>query len=257
MKNSETQKARLNYNGEPLKDNEVLVLMPFFEEDRVNITNPNSIVTVQTSGGPVVAVLKAVPKEFASIARSQFNRYARDEKPVFYGRCLIPQPDGSKKPCPKKSGNNHPDCAHCPHRGEYEREMPRFVSFDELEDEYGYCPVSSPSPEEIYIKEEAEKESTVRAKSVLDKLLKASPKHCLALTLMVQNVQGKAFYEAMRLEHDAATRTMNQIREYVKENGLNRFDGFKASRSSKDSYYREEVQKQLDAVLNILMGMTK
>ena len=96
-----------------------------------------------------------------------------------------------------------------------------------------------------------------RVKSVLDKLLDASPKHCLALTLMIQNVQGEAFYEAMQLGHDAATRTMNQIREYVKENGLNRFDGFKASRSSKDSYYREEMQKQLDAVLNILMGMTK
>ncbi len=34
-------------------------------------------------------------------------------------------------------------------------------------------------------------------------------KHCLALTLMVQNVQG----EAMQLGHDAATRTMNQIRD--------------------------------------------
>ena len=257
MKNTETSKTRRNYNNEPLKDNEVLVLVPFFEEDRINITNPDSIVTVQTAGGPVVAVLKAVPKEFASIARSQFNSYARDEKPVFYGRCLIPQPDGSKKPCPKKNGNNHPDCAHCPHRNEYEREMPRFVSIDELEDEYGYCPVSSPSPEEIYMKEESERESETRVKSVMDKLLEASPKHCLALTLMVQNVQGEAFYEAMQLGHDAATRTMNQIREYVKENGLNRFDGFKASRSSKDSYYREEVQKQLDAVLNILMGMTK
>ena len=50
---------------------------------------------------------------------------------------------------------------------------------------------------------------------------------------------------------------MNQIRDYVKENGLNHFDGFKASRSSKDSYYREEVQKQLDTVLDILMGMAK
>ena len=72
-----------------------------------------------------------------------------------------------------------------------------------------------------------------------------------------KTVQGEAFYEAMQLSHEAATRTMNQIREYVKENGLNHFDGFKASRSSKDSYYREEAQKQLDTVMDILMGMAK
>ena len=257
MTNTETQKTQLNYNNEPLKDNEVLVLMPYFEEDRINITNPDSIVTVQTAGGPIIAVLKAVPKEYASIAKSQFNSYARDEKPVFYSRCLIPQPDGSKKPCPKKNGNNHPDCAHCPHRGKYEREMPRFVSIDALEDEYGYSPVSSPSPGELYMQKEAEKESETKVKSVMDKLLEVSPKHCLALTLMVQNVQGEAFYEAMKLGHDAATRTMNQIREYVKENGLNHFDSFKASRSSKDDYYRAEAQKQLDTVLDILMGMAK
>ena len=257
MKNTETSKKQLNYNNEPLKDDEVLVLMPFYEEDRINIKNPHSIVTVQTSGGPVVAVLKAVPKEFVSIAKSQFNSYARDEKPVFYGRCLIPQPNGTKKVCPKKNGNNHPDCAHCPHRDEYEREMPKFVSIDELEDEYGYSPVSSPSPEEIYMKEEAEKESASRAASALDKLLKASPKHCLALSLMIQNIQGEEFYEAMQLGHDAATRTMNQIRGFVKVNGLNNFDGFNASRSSKDSYYREEVLKQLDTVLDILMGIAK
>jgi len=222
MANYDNNRTTLNFDGRPLREDEVLVLMPLSEEDRINITNPKSIVTVRTVGGSVPAVLKAVPKASEATARKQFNSYAREAKPVSQGRCLIPQPDGTKKVCPKKNGDNHPDCAHCPHRGEYEREMPRTVSLETLQ-EKGWDPASSCSPEDSYIKREEKKQSLQNAKDALNALLEASPKHGYALCLMVQKVKGEDFYEKMQLEHDAAAKVMNQISSYVKENGLHDF----------------------------------
>lgn len=92
------------------------------------------------------------------------------KKSIFYGRCLISWSDESKKPCPKKDSDNHSDRVHCPHRDEYERETLRFFFIDKLEDEYGYCPISFTFSEELFIKDEAEKQSTARLESILDTL---------------------------------------------------------------------------------------
>lgn len=70
----------VNYNGEPLKPNEVLVLS---HQDnlfiRTNVTNPDSIVTVTVAGVPVKAVLIAVDREFEKMAKAQFNSWQNEE----------------------------------------------------------------------------------------------------------------------------------------------------------------------------------
>ena len=254
MAKSETQRTTLNYNNEPLKDGEVLVLMRFDENERINITNPNSIVTVPTAGGYVKAVLKAVPKEFEATAKEQFNSWVRDDQPVHYGRCLIPQPDGTKKVCPKKRGDNHPDCAHCPHNGEYEREMPKMVSLEGLQ-EKGWDPASSGSPEAAYIRREEHNEAITRVVSFFERLIEISPKHALAMLLKVQNIEGKDFYDKMHLEHDAACRVLKQIDNLATGSIYSlsqiRLSDFKANRSKEDGYYLKEARAMLDTVLKM------
>ena len=69
--------------------------------------------------------------------------------PNRHSRCLVPQPDGTKKPCPKVKNGNHNSCATCPHRGEYEKEDRSTVSYEELDDE-NYAPIGcAPSAETL------------------------------------------------------------------------------------------------------------
>lgn len=71
--------TNLNYNGRPLNDNEVLV--PVHEDDLFiaeNVTNPNSIITLNLAGRSFRAVLEAVDKKDEAIARAQFNYWQND-----------------------------------------------------------------------------------------------------------------------------------------------------------------------------------
>lgn len=71
----------VNYDGRPLASNEVLVLS---YQDKLfiseNVTNPDSIVpvTIPNTGKTVTAVLMAVDRQFAGIARAQFNSWVND-----------------------------------------------------------------------------------------------------------------------------------------------------------------------------------
>lgn len=71
--------TNLNYNGEPLKPNEVLVPVNkddlFIEE---NVTNPNSIITLNVAGQSFRAVLMAVDKKDEAVARAQYNHWQND-----------------------------------------------------------------------------------------------------------------------------------------------------------------------------------
>lgn len=74
-----TAHTNLNYNGEPLKANEVLV--PVNVDDLYiaeNVTNPNSIITLNIAGQSFRAVLMAVDKKDEAIARAQFNYWQND-----------------------------------------------------------------------------------------------------------------------------------------------------------------------------------
>ena len=80
--------TKLNYNGQPLKPNEVLV--PVHEDDlfiKENVKNPDSIITMTVAGRSFRAVLKAVDKKYEATARAQFN-YWQNEELGHYGRCM-------------------------------------------------------------------------------------------------------------------------------------------------------------------------
>lgn len=74
-----TTRTNLNYNGKPLKENEVLVPVNvddlYIEE---NVTNPNSIITLNIAGRSFRAVLMAVDKKDEAVARAQFNYWQND-----------------------------------------------------------------------------------------------------------------------------------------------------------------------------------
>ena len=148
--------TRKPYNDKPLRDGEVLV--PQMVTDRwyaISIGgNPRNFRTWTLAGIRYTVMFVPVRTDEVAISMEDFTEALNellDEKlgPNRHSRCLIPQPDGSVKVCPKVNGNNHAPCAQCPHRGEYEREDRSSVSLDEL-DEDDYAPLECvPSAESL------------------------------------------------------------------------------------------------------------
>ena len=134
--------TRKPYNDKPLREGEVLV--PQMVIDRwyaISIGgNPRNFRTWTLAGVRYTVMFVPVRTDEVAISMKDFTDTLNellDEKlgPNRHSRCLIPQPDGSVKVCPKVSGNNHAPCSMCPHRGEYEREDRSVVSLDELAEE--------------------------------------------------------------------------------------------------------------------------
>ncbi len=244
-----------NYNGKPLVPGEVLVLTPYDEDDvRENCTNPQSIVTVHMGGQFFKTVLKAVPIEFETIAKSQFNDWVNSQLPTKRdGRCMIPQPDGSIKECPRKNGTNHPACKSCSHRNEYVRKDKLVVSVESLEDEFGYTAATASSVEDDYLNRENLSEAQMEFLHKSEQLIKISPKHGLALLLMALGINGAEFADRLQLGHDAANKVRQQVADLApdKIDGIGQInvEGLKANQSMRTEYYREEANRILDIVL--------
>lgn len=135
---------RKPYDNREVKPDEVLVPMMVNDEllKVLGDVDTRNIRVWQTAGRRYRVMFYPVPSEFAKLAMQQFNSQLNE----FLGerrdaRCLVPQPDGSLKTCPKKRGNNHPDCAHCPNHGKFEREDKSIAALDELLDGFGYEPL--------------------------------------------------------------------------------------------------------------------
>ena len=65
----------VNYNGESLKADEVLVFTPYDEEDvKNNVTNKESIVTITKAGKPVKAVLKVLSGKLNDVPSGRLFR---------------------------------------------------------------------------------------------------------------------------------------------------------------------------------------
>lgn len=246
-----------NYNGNPLMPGEVLVLTPYDEDDvGANCTNKENIVTVPMAGRFFKAVLKAVPAEFESAAKTQFNDWVNSQLPAQRdGRCMIPQPDGSFKECPRKNGTNHPACKDCSHQNEYERKDKLVVSVESLEDEFGYSAATAPSVEDDYIDRETLSEAQGVFLRKVEQLIEVSPKHGLALLLMAMGINGAEFADKLQLGHDAANKIRQQVTDLAPDriDGISQIDveGLKASQSKRSEYYREEANRILDTVLNM------
>lgn len=129
-----------SYNDAPLKDGEVLVPQLVSKEYAMGLkANMSNLRTWEKSGISYLVMFIPVPKDHEKQAWSIFNVEVNellDEKlgPNRFSRCMVPQPDGSKKPCPKKNGNNHECCANCPFRNIYEKEDRSMVYWSQLEE---------------------------------------------------------------------------------------------------------------------------
>lgn len=127
-----------SYNDVPLQAGEVLVPQLVSKEYAAGLgANMANLRTWEKSGISYLVMFIPVPKDQEKQAWSIFNAEVNellDEKlgPNRFSRCMVPQPDGSKKPCPKKKGNNHESCANCPFRNIYEKEDRATVSLNEL-----------------------------------------------------------------------------------------------------------------------------
>lgn len=247
----------VNYNGELLRADEVLVFTPYDEEDvKNNVTNKESVVTITKAGKSVKAVLKAVPKEFEAVAKAQFNSWQREQLPKpTEGRCMIPQPDGTYKECPKKTGDNRVSCTNCPNRGKFERKLIAKVSIEEQQDKNGLTLAEAPAADSALIEEENLSEAQQRIVAKFEAMMDKSPKHCLAMLLMGMGYKGEEFASRMHLKHDAANRVRNQVLGTAPE-GITDFDqvdtqNFSANKVGDTEYYRKEAQKALETLLKM------
>jgi len=224
-------------------------MLPYDELDiKLNCKNPDSIVSVSVGGRYVRGVKKAVPAEWVAEGKKQFNIWSREQFPApTEGRCMIPQPDGTQKPCPRKKGNNRCECSKCPHHGEYEREVLAPLSLDQMIDEYGYDPITGDdSPEDQHISTVNAAEGLSAANAFLNRLTEISPKHGLAAKLMARGIKGEQFARAMRLGHEAANRIRQQIIDLAPQ-GITSFSqldisSLKVNRSKQDDYYRRAAE---------------
>lgn len=246
-----------NYNGEALKPGEILVLTPYDENDvEANCTNKENIVTVRVAGRLFKSVLKAVPRQFEAVAKTQFNDWVNSQLPAQRdGRCMIPQTDGSFKECPRKNGTNHPSCKACPHRNEYEHKDKNVVSVESLEEEYGFTAAAVLSLEDDYINWESLSEAQIAFLHKIELLTAVSPKHALAMLLMAMGIKGTEFADKLQLGHDAA----NRVRQQVLDLAPNKIDDIgqidveilKSNQNVRSKYYREEAKKILDTVIKM------
>ena len=134
--------TRKPFNDKPLREGEALV--PQMVTDRwysISIGGkPQNFRTWTLAGVRYTVMFVPVKTDEVAVSMKAFTEALNellDEKlgPNRHSRCLIPQPDGSVKVCPRVNGNNHAPCAQCPHQGEYEREDRSVVSLDELTEE--------------------------------------------------------------------------------------------------------------------------
>lgn len=255
MKN--IKNLQVNYNGEPLKEDEVLVPTPYDEYDvQLNVTNKDNIITVSEFGISVKAVLKSVPKSFEKEAWAQFYSWCREQRPKpTKGRCMIKQSDGTYKECPKKNGNNRVACAECPNRGKLQRRDISKVSVEEQEEKNGAILPPSPAADSYIIEKENLIESKQRIIAKVDEMMDKSPKHCLAMLLMGLGFKGEEFAERMDRQHDAANRIRNQI-ICTAPDGITNFNqvdiqNFSANNVGDTEYYRAEAKKALDALMDM------
>ena len=142
---------RLTFNGEPLKEGEILVPQ-FISREYADLIDATDVRTWYMCGVPYLVMFVAVPAEQAEIALQAFNADVNDYMDERLGpnrrsRCLIRQPDGSSRPCPKETKGRYNPCTGCPHRGTLEKEDRSPVSLDALNEEGFHPAEAAPSAE--------------------------------------------------------------------------------------------------------------
>ena len=204
-----------SYNDQPLKTDEVLIPQMVDEDYARGIgANMANLRTWKKCGVSFLVMFVPVKKELEKQMMSTFNARVNellDEKigPNRHSRCMIPQPDGSKKVCPKKQGDNHPDCEHCPHRNEYERQDRSNASLNYL-DEFEYAAGSVLSASDEFMVRELLKE-------LLEELEDRNPQLAKIVTLGYAGYEKKEVLSMLGVKQSQAYNLWNEAERLTKE----------------------------------------
>ena len=203
-----------NYNGDPIRDDEVMVPFPYTKLDAENCVNRECISSIQRGGRYFRVIYKAVPKEWDKTARSALGLVVNEEL------------------------------------GHYS--IPNSVSLDELSDEFNLEIGTSPSAEdEVIGNDEPDLDCTLSTFADLVKsLISKSPKIGYAVLLFYSKIKGEEFYQRMRLSRTPANRVRQQA-ELIWDSGLQEFDinSLKCYKSPHDDTYRKEALELLDHII--------
>ncbi len=205
------------YNGNPPADGEVLVPM-LINRDYADLIEAQGVRTWYKSGVPLTVMFVPVPADREKDAWKAFNadvNICLNEElgPNRYARCLIPQADGSLKPCPKEiDGKNNP-CSKCPHRNRLKKEDRNMVSLETLE-EKNFHPM----------KNEPSAESCVLFNTMLDDLLTFSAKtlyHGDVIRMGLDGLDRKQIIERLPVKKSQGYQIYNDcqkaVEAYLKE----------------------------------------
>ena len=204
-----------NYNGEPIKANEVMVPFEYTELDAETVTNPECISTIKVGGKAFRVIYKAVDQAWEKDARAAFNLYQNEEL------------------------------------GHYA--VPNSVSRDAMEDEYELEIVSAPSAEDIMMAVENTKDPINTFVELVSRVIEKSPKIGYAVLLLHTGVKGAEFYDKMRLSSFPGNRVRQEAEEILK-GGLANFDveSYKGYKSKFNDIYREEAYALLNVIIEML-----
>ena len=208
------KKFTVNYNGDPIREGEVMVPFPYTELDAECCVNRECISSV-TQGGRVFRVIyKAVPERWAKVARSALNLVENEEL------------------------------------GHYD--IPNSISMDKLFDEFNMEVGTSPSAEDILLgDDDQDLDDTLSTfAELVTSLIAKSPKIGYAVLLLHSKVKGEEFYKRIRLTRSPANRIRKQA-EIILEGGLMSFDigSLKCYKSSHDETYSKEALELLNHII--------
>ena len=202
--------TRKPYNDMPLLEGEELV--PQMVTDRwyaVSIGGkPQNFRTWTLAGVRYTVMFVPVKTDEVTISMKAFTEALNellDERlgPNRRSRCLIPQPDGSVKVCPKVNGRNHAPCSKCPHRGEYEREDRSVVSLDELAEEDFNLMECVPSAESLAM-------DSLQLEGLLDHLAHINPVYAKIVTMGYDGFEKKEILRRLGVKSSQAYELYNK-----------------------------------------------
>lgn len=204
-----------NYNGEPIKTNEVMVPFEYTELDAKAVTNPECISSITVGKKRFRVIYKAVDQAWEKDARAAFNLYQNEELGYYA--------------------------------------VPNSVSRDAMEDEYELDLVSVPSAEDIIMAVESAKETINTFVDLVSKVIEKSPKIGYAVLLLHAGVKDAEFYDKMRLSSFPGNRVRKEAEEILKS-GLANFDveSYKGHNSKFDDIYKEEAYALLKVIIGML-----
>ena len=203
-----------DYNGEPIREGEVMAPFPYTKLDAECCVNRECIGSIQRGGRYFPVIYKAVPKEWAKKARSALGLVVNEEL------------------------------------GHYS--VPNSVPLDELLDEFNMEIGTSPSAEDDALgDDEPDLDCTLSTfADLVETLIAKSPKIGYAVLLLHSEIRGKEFYKRMRLTRDPANRVRQQAEAILKDGLINiDVDSLKGYKSSRDEAYREEALKLLHNII--------